>query len=153
MKPLENVEVKPRNLLVNTLQTLHQVQCRPPLPRSPALVTSILMQRHAKPPNNCSAVHPLSPGEALRMSPWRSLRQLGKCRAPQPLTQPDNTNKSQHGSARLFLSSSKGFQATAQTSHGALMMSKQHQGKSIPQCYHGKKRRHKRDAPLSELCR
>lgn len=59
----------------------------------------------------------------------------------------------QHGSARLFRSSSKGFQGTTQTSHGSLMTNKQHQGKSNNQYYHGKKRKHKRDAPLSDLCR
>ncbi|NP_001157971.1 terminal nucleotidyltransferase 4B isoform b [Mus musculus] len=78
---------------------------------------------------------------------------VGKMQSTQTTNTPNNANKSQHGSARLFRSSSKGFQGTAQTSHGALMTSKQHQGKSNTQYYHGKKRRHKRDAPLSELCR
>ncbi|XP_052022283.1 terminal nucleotidyltransferase 4B isoform X3 [Apodemus sylvaticus] len=78
---------------------------------------------------------------------------VGKMQSTQTTNTPNNTNKSQHGSARLFRSSSKGFQGTAQTSHGALMASKQHQGKPNTQYYHGKKRRHKRDAPLSELCR
>lgn len=59
----------------------------------------------------------------------------------------------QHGPARLFRSSSKGFQGTTPTSHGALMTNKQHQGKSNNQYFHGKRRKHKRDAPLSDLCR
>ncbi|CAO2610702.1 Terminal nucleotidyltransferase 4B [Lemmus lemmus] len=78
---------------------------------------------------------------------------VGKVQSTQTTNTPNNTNKSQHGSARLFRSSSKGFQGTAQTSHGSLMTSKQHQGKSNTQYYHGKKRKHKRDAPLSDLCR
>ncbi|XP_041506086.1 terminal nucleotidyltransferase 4B isoform X1 [Microtus oregoni] len=77
----------------------------------------------------------------------------GKVQSTQTTNTPNSTNKSQHGSARLFRSSSKGFQGTAQTSHGSLMTSKQHQGKSNTQYYHGKKRKHKRDAPLSDLCR
>ncbi|XP_016003088.2 terminal nucleotidyltransferase 4B isoform X1 [Rousettus aegyptiacus] len=63
------------------------------------------------------------------------------------------SSKPQHGSARLFRSSSKGFQGTAPAGHGALMANKQHQGKPNSQYYHGKKRRHRRDAPLSDLCR
>ncbi|OBS67248.1 hypothetical protein A6R68_04205 [Neotoma lepida] len=78
---------------------------------------------------------------------------VGKMQSTQTTNTPNSTNKSQHGSARLFRSSSKGFQGTAQTSHGSLMTSKQHQGKSNTQYYHGKKRKHKRDAPLSDLCR
>ncbi|CAH6816304.1 Tent4b [Phodopus roborovskii] len=78
---------------------------------------------------------------------------VGKVQSTQTTNTPNSTNKSQHGSARLFRSSSKGFQGTAQTSHGSLMTSKQHQGKSNTQYYHGKKRKHKRDAPLSDLCR
>lgn len=65
MKPLENVEVKPRNLLVNTLQTLHQVQCPPPLPRSPALVTSMDQQGSSVLPAKASKVQ-LKPA----MVPW-----------------------------------------------------------------------------------
>ncbi|XP_032469841.1 terminal nucleotidyltransferase 4B isoform X2 [Phocoena sinus] len=77
----------------------------------------------------------------------------GKMQSTQTTNISNSTNKSQHGSARLFRSSSKGFQGTTQTSHGSLMTNKQHQGKSNNQYYHGKKRKHKRDAPLSDLCR
>ncbi|XP_010853416.1 PREDICTED: non-canonical poly(A) RNA polymerase PAPD5 isoform X3 [Bison bison bison] len=77
----------------------------------------------------------------------------GKMQSTQTTNTPNSTNKSQHGSTRLFRSSSKGFQGTTQTSHGSLMTNKQHQGKSNNQYYHGKKRKHKRDAPLSDLCR
>ncbi|XP_054309018.2 terminal nucleotidyltransferase 4B isoform X6 [Pongo pygmaeus] len=81
-----------------------------------------------------------------------SSQAVGKMQSTQTNTS-NSTNKSQHGSARLFRSSSKGFQGTTQTSHGSLMTNKQHQGKSNNQYYHGKKRKHKRDAPLSDLCR
>ncbi|XP_062032722.1 terminal nucleotidyltransferase 4B isoform X2 [Lepus europaeus] len=77
----------------------------------------------------------------------------GKTQSTQTTNTPSSTNKSQHGAARLFRSSSKGFQGTAPTSHGSLMTNKPHQGKSNSQYYHGKKRRHKRDAALSDLCR
>uniref|UniRef100_G3X3A0 Terminal nucleotidyltransferase 4B n=1 Tax=Sarcophilus harrisii TaxID=9305 RepID=G3X3A0_SARHA len=77
----------------------------------------------------------------------------GKIQNNQAPNSANSTNKSQHGSARLFRSSSKGFQGTTQTSHGTLMTNKQHQGKSNNQYYHGKKRKHKRDAALSDLCR
>uniref|UniRef100_A0A4X2LQR9 Terminal nucleotidyltransferase 4B n=1 Tax=Vombatus ursinus TaxID=29139 RepID=A0A4X2LQR9_VOMUR len=77
----------------------------------------------------------------------------GKIQNSQAPNSANSTNKSQHGSARLFRSSSKGFQGTTQTSHGTLMTNKQHQGKSNNQYYHGKKRKHKRDAALSDLCR
>nr|KAF6408201.1 terminal nucleotidyltransferase 4B [Molossus molossus] len=73
--------------------------------------------------------------------------------APATTTMSSSASKSQHGPARLFRSSSKGFQGTAPTSHGALMANKQHQGKSNNQYFHGKRRRHKRDTPLSDLCR
>lgn len=88
MKPLENVEVKLRSLLVNTLQTLHQAPCLPLLPPSPAPVMWILMRHHAKPQNSCSAVRPLGTEWGHKMHPWSPLRQLGKCRAPKPLTHP-----------------------------------------------------------------
>ncbi|XP_076988494.1 terminal nucleotidyltransferase 4B isoform X5 [Tamandua tetradactyla] len=78
---------------------------------------------------------------------------VGKMQSTQTTNTSNSTNKSQHGSTRLFRSSSKGFQGTTQTSHGSLMTNKQHQGKSNNQYYHGKKRKHKRDAPLSDLCR
>ncbi|KAL0620477.1 Terminal nucleotidyltransferase 4B [Plecturocebus cupreus] len=82
-----------------------------------------------------------------------SSQTVGKMQSTQTTNTSNSTNKSQHGSARLFRSSSKGFQGTTQTSHGSLMTNKQHQGKSNNQYYHGKKRKHKRDAPLSDLCR
>uniref|UniRef100_A0A2I3S155 Terminal nucleotidyltransferase 4B n=1 Tax=Pan troglodytes TaxID=9598 RepID=A0A2I3S155_PANTR len=82
-----------------------------------------------------------------------SSQAVGKMQSTQTTNTSNSTNKSQHGSARLFRSSSKGFQGTTQTSHGSLMTNKQHQGKSNNQYYHGKKRKHKRDAPLSDLCR
>uniref|UniRef100_A0A8D1D9F0 Terminal nucleotidyltransferase 4B n=1 Tax=Sus scrofa TaxID=9823 RepID=A0A8D1D9F0_PIG len=82
-----------------------------------------------------------------------SSQAVGKMQSAQATSTSNSTNKSQHGSARLFRSSSKGFQGTTQTSHGSLMTNKQHQGKSNTQYYHGKKRKHKRDAPLSDLCR
>ncbi|NXC20418.1 PAPD5 polymerase, partial [Corythaeola cristata] len=60
----------------------------------------------------------------------------------------------QHGSARLFRSSNKGFQGPTNSSHGTSVTNKQHQGsKSHHQFFHGKKRKHKRDAALSDLCR
>ncbi|NXF29188.1 PAPD5 polymerase, partial [Nyctibius bracteatus] len=69
-------------------------------------------------------------------------------------SQTANTNKSQHGSARLFRSSNKGFQGPTNSSHGTSVTKKQHQGsKSHHQFFHGKKRKHKRDAALSDLCR
>ncbi|XP_025924601.1 non-canonical poly(A) RNA polymerase PAPD5 isoform X3 [Apteryx rowi] len=59
-----------------------------------------------------------------------------------------------HGSARLFRSSNKGFQGPTNSSHGTSVTNKQHQGsKSHHQYFHGKKRKHKRDAALSDLCR
>ncbi|XP_055001483.1 terminal nucleotidyltransferase 4B isoform X3 [Sorex araneus] len=85
--------------------------------------------------------------------PLECTQAVGKIQSTQTTNAANSTNKSQHGSARLFRSSSKGFQGTTQTSHGSLMANKQHQGKSNNQYYHGKKRKHKRDAPLSDLCR
>ncbi|XP_060041567.1 terminal nucleotidyltransferase 4B isoform X3 [Erinaceus europaeus] len=82
-----------------------------------------------------------------------SSQAVGKVQSTQTTNTPNSSNKPQHGSTRLFRSSSKGFQGTTQTSHGSLMTNKQHQGKSNNQYYHGKKRKHKRDAPLSDLCR
>ncbi|XP_040838669.1 terminal nucleotidyltransferase 4B isoform X1 [Ochotona curzoniae] len=77
----------------------------------------------------------------------------GKTQSTQTTNTPSSTNKSQHGAGRLFRSSSKGFQGTAPTGHGSLMTNKPHQGKSNSQYYHGKKRKHKREAALSDLCR
>ncbi|XP_060109899.1 terminal nucleotidyltransferase 4B [Heteronotia binoei] len=62
-------------------------------------------------------------------------------------------NKSQHGSTRLFrASSNKGFQGPANSSHGTSVTNKQHPGSKSHQ-YYGKKRKHKRDPVLSDLCR
>ncbi|XP_015674418.2 terminal nucleotidyltransferase 4A [Protobothrops mucrosquamatus] len=64
------------------------------------------------------------------------------------------TNKSQHGSMRLFrTSSNKSLQGPGNSSHGTLVTNKQYQGTKPQQFYHGKKRKHKRDAVLSDLCR
>ncbi|XP_053771271.1 terminal nucleotidyltransferase 4B isoform X4 [Desmodus rotundus] len=77
----------------------------------------------------------------------------GKAQSTPATSTPSSTGKSQHGPARLFRSSSKGFQGTAQAGHSASATDKQHPGRSSNQYFHGKKRRHKRDAPLSDLCR
>ncbi|XP_075796362.1 terminal nucleotidyltransferase 4B isoform X3 [Pelodiscus sinensis] len=59
-----------------------------------------------------------------------------------------------HGSARLFRSSSsKGFQGPTNSNHGTSVTNKQHQGNKSHQFFHGKKRKHKRDVVLSDLCR
>ncbi|XP_028596035.1 terminal nucleotidyltransferase 4B isoform X2 [Podarcis muralis] len=59
-----------------------------------------------------------------------------------------------HGSTRLFrTSSNKGFQGPANSSHGTSVMNKQHQGSKSHQFFHGKKRKHKRDVVLPDLCR
>ncbi|XP_010583528.1 PREDICTED: non-canonical poly(A) RNA polymerase PAPD5 [Haliaeetus leucocephalus] len=83
-----------------------------------------------------------------------SSQSSGKMQNSQTANTSSNTNKSQHGSARLFRSSNKGFQGPANSSHGTSVTNKQHQGsKSHHQFFHGKKRKHKRDAALSDLCR
>ncbi|OXB83971.1 UNVERIFIED_CONTAM: hypothetical protein H355_015482, partial [Colinus virginianus] len=83
-----------------------------------------------------------------------SSQSSGKTQNSQTGNTSSNTNKSQHGSARLFRSSNKGFQGPANSSHGTSVTNKQHQGsKSHHQYFHGKKRKHKRDAALSDLCR
>ncbi|XP_075289482.1 terminal nucleotidyltransferase 4B isoform X2 [Opisthocomus hoazin] len=83
-----------------------------------------------------------------------SSQSSGKTQNSQTANTSSNTNKSQHGSARLFRSSNKGFQGPANSSHGTSVTNKQHQGsKSHHQFFHGKKRKHKRDAALSDLCR
>ncbi|KAL7978935.1 hypothetical protein Chor_013424, partial [Crotalus horridus] len=59
-----------------------------------------------------------------------------------------------HGSMRLFrTSSNKSLQGPGNSSHGTLVTNKQYQGTKPQQFYHGKKRKHKRDAVLSDLCR
>ncbi|KFO63144.1 PAPD5 polymerase, partial [Mystacornis crossleyi] len=83
-----------------------------------------------------------------------SSQSSGKTQNSQTANTSSNTNKSQHGSARLFRSSNKGFQGPTNSSHGTSVTNKQHQGsKSHHQFFHGKKRKHKRDAALSDLCR
>ncbi|XP_061863334.1 terminal nucleotidyltransferase 4B isoform X2 [Colius striatus] len=83
-----------------------------------------------------------------------SSQSSGKTQNSQTANTSSNTNKSQHGSARLFRSSNKGFQGPTSSSHGTSVTNKQHQGsKSHHQFFHGKKRKHKRDATLSDLCR
>ncbi|XP_075017300.1 terminal nucleotidyltransferase 4B isoform X2 [Calonectris borealis] len=83
-----------------------------------------------------------------------SSQSSGKTQNSQAANTSSNTNKSQHGSARLFRSSNKGFQGPTNSSHGTSVTNKQHQGsKSHHQFFHGKKRKHKRDAALSDLCR
>ncbi|KAM9122509.1 terminal nucleotidyltransferase 4B isoform 2-T2 [Pangshura tecta] len=59
-----------------------------------------------------------------------------------------------HGSARLFRSSSsKGFPGPTNSNHSTSGTNKQHQGSKSHQCFTVKKRKHKRDVPLSDLCR
>ncbi|XP_050759852.1 terminal nucleotidyltransferase 4B isoform X2 [Gymnogyps californianus] len=83
-----------------------------------------------------------------------SSQSSGKTQNSQTANTSSNTNKSQHGSARLFRSSNKGFQGPTNSSHGTSVTNKQHQGsKSHHQFFHGKKRKHKRDVTLSDLCR
>ncbi|NXN15974.1 PAPD5 polymerase, partial [Indicator maculatus] len=82
-----------------------------------------------------------------------SSQSSGKTQNSQTVNTSSNMNKSQHGSARLFRSSNKGFQGPTNSSHGTSVTNKQHQGSKSHQFYHGKKRKHKRDATLSDLCR
>ncbi|XP_062477053.1 terminal nucleotidyltransferase 4B [Pezoporus occidentalis] len=83
-----------------------------------------------------------------------SSQSSGKTQNSQTANTSSNTNKSQHGSARLFRSSNKGFQGPTNSSHSTSVTNKQHQGsKSHHPFFHGKKRKHKRDAALSDLCR
>ncbi|XP_054856625.1 terminal nucleotidyltransferase 4B [Eublepharis macularius] len=77
----------------------------------------------------------------------------GKMPSGQTASAPSVANKLQHGSTRLFrASSNKGFQGPANSSHGTSVMNKQHPGSKSHQ-YYGKKRKHKRDLVLSDLCR
>uniref|UniRef100_A0A8C5RUH3 Terminal nucleotidyltransferase 4B n=1 Tax=Laticauda laticaudata TaxID=8630 RepID=A0A8C5RUH3_LATLA len=79
----------------------------------------------------------------------------GKMPSSQTVNASNVTNKSQHGSMRLLRTSSsnKSIQGPGNSSHGTLVTNKQYQGTKPQQFYHGKKRKHKRDAALSELCR
>ncbi|XP_075796361.1 terminal nucleotidyltransferase 4B isoform X2 [Pelodiscus sinensis] len=83
-----------------------------------------------------------------------SSQSSGKRQNSQTANTSNSTNKSQHGSARLFRSSSsKGFQGPTNSNHGTSVTNKQHQGNKSHQFFHGKKRKHKRDVVLSDLCR
>ncbi|KAM7146807.1 terminal nucleotidyltransferase 4B isoform 1-T1 [Macrochelys suwanniensis] len=83
-----------------------------------------------------------------------SSQSSGKRQSSQTANTSNSTNKSQHGSARLFRSSSsKGFQGPTNSNHGTSVTNKQHQGSKSHQCFHVKKRKHKRDVALSDLCR
>ncbi|XP_044283594.1 terminal nucleotidyltransferase 4B [Varanus komodoensis] len=78
----------------------------------------------------------------------------GKIPSSQTVNTANVANKPQHGSTRLFRScSNKGFQGPGNASHGTSVMNKQHQGSKMHQLCQGKKRKHKRDAGLSDLCR
>uniref|UniRef100_A0A8C4Y712 Terminal nucleotidyltransferase 4B n=1 Tax=Gopherus evgoodei TaxID=1825980 RepID=A0A8C4Y712_9SAUR len=83
-----------------------------------------------------------------------SSQSSGKRQGSQTANSSNSTNKSQHGSARLFRSSSsKGFSGPTNSNHGTSVTNKQHQGSKSHQCFTVKKRKHKRDVPLSDLCR
>ncbi|CAM5093189.1 unnamed protein product [Natator depressus] len=83
-----------------------------------------------------------------------SSQSSGKRQSSQTANTSNSTNKLQHGSARLFRSSSsKGFQGPTNANHGTSVTNKQHQGSKSHQCFHVKKRKHKRDMALSDLCR
>uniref|UniRef100_A0A8C0HEY9 Terminal nucleotidyltransferase 4B n=1 Tax=Chelonoidis abingdonii TaxID=106734 RepID=A0A8C0HEY9_CHEAB len=83
-----------------------------------------------------------------------SSQSSGKRQGSQTANSANSTNKSQHGSARLFRSSSsKGFSGPTNSNHGTSVTNKQHQGSKSHQCFTVKKRKHKRDVPLSDLCR
>ncbi|XP_067905518.1 terminal nucleotidyltransferase 4B isoform X2 [Heterodontus francisci] len=65
-----------------------------------------------------------------------------------------NSTKAQHGAARLFRSSIKGFQGQQNSSHVGSVSSKQHPGnKPHQQHCPSKKRKHKGDAASADLCR
>jgi hypothetical protein len=55
---------------------------------NPVTCVRIPMRHHAKPQNSCSVVRPLGTEWGHKMCPWSPLRQLGKYRAPKPLTHP-----------------------------------------------------------------
>ncbi|XP_060643846.2 terminal nucleotidyltransferase 4B [Anolis sagrei] len=83
-----------------------------------------------------------------------STQMSGKIPSSQAMNTSSTGNKSQHGSTRLFrTSSNKGFQGPGNSSHGTSVTNKPHQGSKSHQFYHNKKRKHKRDAALSDLCR
>ncbi|XP_034644775.1 terminal nucleotidyltransferase 4B isoform X2 [Trachemys scripta elegans] len=105
--------------------------------------------------NNLSEVN-----EALGKSRSKTSETLSKHSSNSssgPLSSSSSTLSSSsdvHGSARLFRSSSsKGFPGPTNSNHGTSVTNKQHQGSKSHQCFHVKKRKHKRDVPLSDLCR
>ncbi|KAM7146808.1 terminal nucleotidyltransferase 4B isoform 2-T2 [Macrochelys suwanniensis] len=105
--------------------------------------------------NNLSEVN-----EALGKSRSKTSETLSKHSSNSssgPLSSSSSTLSSSsdvHGSARLFRSSSsKGFQGPTNSNHGTSVTNKQHQGSKSHQCFHVKKRKHKRDVALSDLCR
>nr|XP_005289869.1 terminal nucleotidyltransferase 4B isoform X2 [Chrysemys picta bellii] len=105
--------------------------------------------------NNLSEVN-----EALgksRSKPSETLSKHSSNSSSGPLSSSSSTLSSSsdvHGSARLFRSSSsKGFPGPTNSNHGTSVTNKQHQGSKSHQCFHVKKRKHKRDVPLSDLCR
>ncbi|XP_037733540.1 terminal nucleotidyltransferase 4B isoform X2 [Chelonia mydas] len=105
--------------------------------------------------NNLSEVN-----EALGKSRSKTSETLSKHSSNSssgPLSSSSSTLSSSsdvHGSARLFRSSSsKGFQGPTNANHGTSVTNKQHQGSKSHQCFHVKKRKHKRDVALSDLCR
>ncbi|KAM4643407.1 terminal nucleotidyltransferase 4B-like [Amazona ochrocephala] len=82
-----------------------------------------------------------------------SSQSSGKTQNNQTANTSSNTNKSQHGSAWLFRSSDKGLQGPINSSHSTSVTNKHQGSKSHHHFFHGKKRKHKRDAALSDLCR
>ncbi|XP_065516513.1 terminal nucleotidyltransferase 4B-like isoform X2 [Lathamus discolor] len=82
-----------------------------------------------------------------------SSQSSGKTQNSQTASTSSNMNKSQHGSAWLFCSSNKGFQGPINSSHSTSVTNKHQGSKSHHHFFHGKKRKHKRDAALSDLCR
>ncbi|XP_040184650.1 terminal nucleotidyltransferase 4B isoform X2 [Rana temporaria] len=92
-----------------------------------------------------------------RMGPQESCtsstQPISKLQPNQSISSSNGNNKSQHGTTRLFrsTSSSKSFQTPPHTSQGTSVPSRHIQsGKAQHQHYHSKKRKHKRE---TDLCR
>ncbi|OCT82196.1 hypothetical protein XELAEV_18024709mg [Xenopus laevis] len=82
-----------------------------------------------------------------------ALQPSGKSQTIQSISSSNNSNKAQHGTTRLFrsTSSSKNFQGQPNTSQGESVPSRHpHSGKAQHLQYHSKKRKHKRE---TDLCR
>ncbi|XP_017948967.1 terminal nucleotidyltransferase 4B isoform X2 [Xenopus tropicalis] len=82
-----------------------------------------------------------------------SLQPSGKSQTIQSISSSNNSTKAQHGTTRLFrsTSSSKSFQGHPNTSQGTSVPSRHPlSGKAQHQQYHSKKRKHKRE---TDLCR